>query len=379
MKFLLVFLLINVAIGYLLLSPSATKRFQDTLTEIPVVHDAFVAIETRQASRLQDMESVTVIADTLQVPWDFVFIPDGILITERVGNLLLITDEGKQLVETVSVQSRGEGGLLGITLHPDFLNNNYLYLYITERVEGEGTMNRVDRYSYSDGTISERVTIIDEIPGALYHDGGRITFGPDGLLYITTGDAQQPSLAQDLTSLAGKILRIHADGSLPEDNPFLNSPVYSYGHRNPQGLAWDARGVLWSTEHGRSGFSSGLDEINRIVPGANYGWPDSEGDTVLEGTQGPVYHSGENETWAPASAEVLGTSIFFGGLRGKTLYEADIRGTGIETIQQHFVGTFGRIRTVRKGPDGALYLTTSNTDGRGIPSPSDDRLLRISL
>lgn len=245
----------------------------------------------------QSAESLAVVVSNLEIPWEVAFLPAGqMLLTERPGNLYLRESGNKLAIEGVT--AAGEGGLLGIAIHPDFSNNKFIYLYLTTRQNGQ-IVNRVDRYKFDGQILSARTEIIGKLPGASYHNGGRIAFGPDGMLYITTGDAENSSLAQDINSLAGKILRIKDDGSIPEDNPFANA-VYSYGHRNPQGLAWDDQNRLWATEHGRSGTQSGFDEINLIEPGANYGWPLIQRDEEQEGIRQPIAHSGPNETWAPA-------------------------------------------------------------------------------
>jgi len=321
-----------------------------------------------------------VIADNLDIPWDFAFLPDNtLLVTERAGRVVRVGNGERHTV--ADVRHTSEGGLLGIALHPNFSTNYWVYLYQTTDVNGP-LENRVLRYIYHDGDFSFDQIIIDGIPGAQNHDGGRIEFGPDGFLYITTGDAGNASSAQDTNSLAGAILRITDEGSIPSINPFDNA-IYSYGHRNPQGLAWDAGNRLWSTEHGRSGLLSGYDEINLITKGSNYGWPDSEGDTVAEGTVAPILHSGATTTWAPASLAYrdagmhYGASLFFGGLRGQALYEAILDGEEVVEVIAHFEGEFGRIRTVRIGPDGYLYMTTSNRDGRGNASGNDDKIIRI--
>ncbi|HWQ99627.1 MAG TPA: PQQ-dependent sugar dehydrogenase, partial [Candidatus Methylomirabilis sp.] len=201
-------------------------------------------------------------------------------------------------------------------------------------------------------------------------------FGPDGKLYVTTGDAGRDRNAQDKTSLAGKILRLNDDGTVPDDNPF-GTAVWSYGHRNPQGLVWDDQGRLWATEHGRSGILSGFDELNLIEKGKNYGWPAIQGDDKKEGLVTPVINSGANETWAPSGAVYVDGSVFFAGLRGETLYEARVNDTPV-TLKKHLVGQYGRLRAVVLGPDGDLYLTTSNLDGRGTPVTDDDRIVRIN-
>jgi glucose/arabinose dehydrogenase len=184
------------------------------------------------------------------------------------------------------VHHAGEGGLLGMALHPRFDEHHWIYLYLTTVSDG-GAENRVERYTFENDRLSDKKIIIDKIPGANYHDGGRIAFSPDGYLYITTGDAGKSNLAQATDSLAGKILRVHDDGSIPLDNPFHNA-VWSYGHRNSQGLAWDDRGRLWATEHGRSGILSGFDELNLIEKGKNYGWPVIQGDESREGMERPI-------------------------------------------------------------------------------------------
>jgi aldose sugar dehydrogenase len=224
--------------------------------------------------------------------------------------------------------------------------------------------------------LNDKVVLLDGVKGASNHDGGRIEFGPDGKLYITTGDAQEPNLAQDTNSLNGKILRINPDGTIPTDNPF-NNAVYSYGHRNVQGLAWDDSGNLWATEHGPSGVQTGNDELNYIQKGKNYGWPEIKGQQSKSGMETPVIESGRNDTWAPAGAEYVNGSIFFAGLRGSALYEAKLSGTSVTDTKIHFRGEYGRLRAARLGPDGYLYLTTSNTDGRGSPKTGDDKLIRI--
>ena len=334
--------------------------------------------ETATGSPAADAPSVPaveVVAQNPTIPWEVLFLPDGeLLVTERPGTVVLLRAGAELTVP--GVRHVGEGGLLGAALHPEFADNRLLYLYQTTETDN-GLRNRIVRYRLEEETLTFDRVIITDLPGARYHDGGRLTFGPDGYLYATVGDATDRAAAQDPTSLAGTIIRLTAEGEIPEDNPF-GTAVWSYGHRNPQGLAWDAAGQLWSTEHGRSVGGSGLDEVNRIEAGANYGWPDSQGDTVEAGTIGPIRHSGAEVTWAPASAAVHNNSLYFAGLRGETLYEAVLEDGKIVDWHEHLVGRYGRLRTVTVGPDGFLYVTTSNRDGRGdTPAPTDDRLLRI--
>lgn len=318
----------------------------------------------------------TNLAENLVIPWEVVTLPGGdLLVTERGGRLVRIgKDEAYQEVEGVA--HIGEGGLLGMALHPDFETNRYLYLYMTTG-DGGGLSNRVVRYRFVDNVLSERTTIIQKIPGAKYHDGGRIAFGPDKKLYVTTGDAGDSFSAQDRNSLAGKILRMNDDGTIPRDNPYDNH-VWSFGHRNPQGIAWDNRGRLWSTEHG-PGVLSGYDEINLIEKGGNYGWPIVKGDEEAEGMILPILHSGAGETWAPSSTEFFNGDLLFTGLRGKTLYQFLYDDTsGDMELVAHFRDEFGRLRTVRMGDNDQLLLLTSNRDGRIVANDGDDLVLKIS-
>lgn len=322
------------------------------------------------------------VAEGLEIPWELAFLPGGdMLVTERPGRLLRIGAD-KKMIPVSGVAHRGEGGLLGLALHPDFGRNGYIYLYLTT-AEGGGLTNRVERYVLNGTALSKREIIIENIPGAANHDGGRIAFGPDGMLYITTGDAGSEERAQDTKSLAGKILRVRDDGSIPSDNPFTSTgsvqaaAVYSYGHRNVQGIAWDETGQLWATEHGRSGVRSGFDEVNKIEKGGNYGWPDIEGAGSRAGMITPQVHSGASETWAPSGITYLHGHIIFAGLRGESLYSADVSNGAATTVKSHLRGEYGRLRTVVVGPDGMLYILTNNRDGRGSPGASDDRIMKL--
>lgn len=331
---------------------------------------------------------VETFADGLRVPWSVDWLPDGtVIFTERGGDLRMIQDGVVAPEPLLSLDvGRVEGGLLGVAVDPDFEENDYIYIYYTY-ASGFSTFNKIVRYQYADANLTGEQTILDGIPGSTVHDGGRIQFGPDGMLYVATGDAANTSLSQDLESMAGKILRIAGDGSIPDDNPWPGSPVYSLGHRNPQGMDWDADGRLVVTEHGPSGWQgTGHDEINVIIPGRNYGWPDVIGnDNGRDGFVDPVLHTGSS-TWAPSGAEFYDGHMipewdgmyFVATLYGRSLQMIEFNSEGDVTSQTSlFQNQFGRLRDVQTGPDGLLYVLTSNRDGRGDPRQNDDRILRI--
>jgi len=348
--------------------------FRDDLLQLafrPTDTDANTGVNLEQ---LTDNEPET-IANNLTVPWDVAVLPNGeLLVTERSGRLRLINQD--RIITVDGVEEVGEGGLLGVALHPEFDQNQQIYLYQTTRLSDDSLVNRVVRYHLDGDTLSDPETIINNIPGASYHDGGQLAFGSDGLLYITTGDAGNEDSAQDTESLAGKILRVTTEGDIPSENPF-NNEVYSFGHRNPQGLAWDDSGQLWSSEHGRSGLQSGFDELNKIEAGGNYGWPEIQGDETHNSMITPVLHSGPDETWAPASLAFADGSLFFGGLRGQTLYEVTDYNNSPK-ITAHFRNDYGRLRAVVINKDSLLF-TTSNQDGRGDPVDTDDRLIKVTI
>ncbi|MCA0758657.1 PQQ-dependent sugar dehydrogenase [Paenibacillus sp. N4] len=316
-----------------------------------------------------------VLADQLRVPWVIEFAADTVYISEREGNVVMVDgqDMTRQKVNLQkSVHGQGEGGFLGFLLAPDFEQSKEAYAYHTYEEDGE-TYNRVVVLKQTGDQWDEVKPLLEGIPGAANHDGGRMAYGPDRLLYITTGDAQQRELAQDKDSLAGKILRMTLDGKVPADNPFPGSYIYSYGHRNPQGLAWTDDGVMLVTEHGPSGSPGGHDEINIVEPGGNYGWPAIYGDAKQSGMSTPVYHTGETAI-APSGATIDGRNrMLIATLVGSALYRFD-RATKEMSIV--FEGE-GRLRDVKIN-DGRVYVITNNTDGRGVPGERDDRLLVLN-
>ena len=327
----------------------------------------------------------------LEVPWSIVFTSENrILINERPGRLRVVNNgklEPEPLKMFEEVSSGSEEGLMGLVPDPAYTDNKFIYLSYAYEKDGELVV-KVLRYKDNGTNISDPMVIFDNIPAAKYHAGCRIKFGPDGKLYITTGDAGERKFAQDLDKLHGKILRINPDGTIPADNPFANSPIWSYGHRNPQGIDWVAgTDLMWQTEHGPSGFDGpgGGDEVNVIVKGGNYGWPEVSHTESKEGMISPVLVFTPAE--APASGLVYKSgkiaefkdSFLFGCLRGNGIIVVKIDPNDrSKALSYNKIATeFGRIRDITEGPDGNIYFSSSNKDGRGSPKNGDDKIYRI--
>ncbi|WP_136043995.1 MULTISPECIES: PQQ-dependent sugar dehydrogenase [unclassified Microbacterium] len=311
----------------------------------------------------------TTLVENLAAPWSIAFHEGVALISERdSARIVEVSDDGDvgEVAVIDGVAPGGEGGLLGIAVR-----DGYLYAYSTVAEE-----NRVQRFRLagSPGSLGLGApeTILDGLAAASNHNGGRIAFGPDGMLYVTVGDAGDRESAQDPASLSGKILRITPEGAVPGDNPIDGSPVYSLGHRNPQGLAWDETGTLYASEFGQDTW----DELNVIEPGGNYGWP------VVEGVADRAEFIDPVQQWAPDAASPSGIAIaeeavFIANLRGERLREVPLN--DLSSFAEHFIEAYGRLRDVVVAPDGALWMLTNNTDGRGEPGDGDDRVVRVSL
>jgi glucose/arabinose dehydrogenase len=315
-----------------------------------------------------------VVADGLDVPWGIAFLRSGqALVGERrTARLLLVSPSGRtrtlgEIPGVAPASGQGEGGLLGLALDPE--DDQTLYAYLTTESD-----NRVVRISLAGGRVGRPRVVLSDIPASTYHDGGALLFDADGYLLVSTGDAGQSSLAQDRDSLAGKILRIRPDGRAAPGNPFRNR-TWSYGHRNVEGLAFDAAGRLWATEFG----NQETDELNLIRRGRNYGWPQVEGRSDRDGLTSPAATWSPTSACSPAGIAVAGSTAFVGALQGRCLFAVPLDGTRAGRPKAYFEGKHGRLRTVTLAPDGSLWVTTSNTDGRGDPGPDDDKILRVRL
>ncbi len=337
---------------------------------------------------------VETVAGGLEVPWGFAWLPNKDLIfTERKGRVRII-ESGKLRPEPVftvpDVEPTGESGLMDISLHPKFAENNFLYLAYSYNTDGKRV--KVVRYKFSKNTLTEPKVIIENVPGAANHAGMRARFGPDSKLYVTTGDAIDWNLAQKLDSLAGKTLRLNDDGTVPQDNPFVGNKearpeIWSYGHRNAQGLAWQpGTGAMFQTEHGPSFFEgkgSGGDEFNLVEKGKNLGWPEIHHTEKRDGMVSPLLEyspacaPGSGMFYNGSALPAFKGNFFFGCLRSARIIRVTLDGSKVVSQENLLEGTLGRIREIGEGPDGYIYFSTSNRDGRGSPSKDDDGIMRI--
>lgn len=319
-----------------------------------------------------DLSRPHVVATGLEAPWGLDFLPDGsALVAQRDRGTILRVRPGRparEVARIADVVAGGETGLLGLAVSPTYRRDRWVYAAYTT-----ATDLRIVRFRL--GSARTPRVLVSGIARSSVHAGGRIAFGPDGMLYAGVGDAGVAARAQDLTSRNGKILRLRPDGGVPAGNPFPGSLVYSYGHRNVQGLAWDRQGRLFATEFGQSTW----DEVNRIVPGGNYGWP------LAEGVAGDPRFRDPVVVWPPAQASPSGAAfargtLYVAALRGARLWAVPVDAAGrVGVPVAELVGTYGRLRTVEVAPDGALWVATSNRDGRGTPAAGDDRILRFPL
>ncbi|WP_328710489.1 PQQ-dependent sugar dehydrogenase [Microbispora hainanensis] len=317
-----------------------------------------------------DFTRAQVATTGLQVPWGIAFLPDGsALVSERDTATIAQVRPGSaptRVATVPNVAPQGEGGLLGIAVSPTYAQDQWVYAYFSSASD-----NRVVRFRLNAPQTQQ--VILSGIPRAQFHNGGRIAFGPDGMLYVTTGDAGTSANAQNLNSPGGKILRMRPDGTVPADNPISGSRVYSYGHRNVQGIAWDENGRLYATEFGQNTW----DEINYIQPGRNYGWPTCEGVCSDSRFTNPIQTWSTSES-SPSGLAYANGTLFAAALGGKRLWTLPV-GAGSRTgnAAAEFQGTYGRLRIAAVGPDGWLWVATSNRDGRGAPTGDDDRIIRV--
>jgi glucose/arabinose dehydrogenase len=315
---------------------------------------------------------VDTVVTGLAVPWGIAFLPDGTaLVSERDTARILAVEDGR--VRTVgrfdAAAPQGEAGLLGLAVSPTYRRDHLVFAYVSTAVD-----NRVVRMEYDGQRLGPPRVVLSGIPNGYIHDGGRLLFGPDGFLYVSTGETGQGELAQDPASLGGKILRITPDGDPAPGNPRPGSPVWTLGHRNVQGLAFDAHDRLWATEFGEDTW----DELNRIEKGANYGWPLVEGRGGSPRFRDPLAQWRTDEA-SPSGLAYLDGYLWAGALRGERLWRIGVHPDGtIGSPQDFFVGDYGRMRSVAVAPDGHLWVTTSNRDGRGDPAPGDDRILEVA-
>ncbi len=353
------------------LGPASTQpRDADAATSTPSGEDPAKAEASDQPKRGE----VKVIASGLQVPWDIAFTPGGdAFVSERDrGDILRLSAGGGDpttLMTVPGVSASGEGGLLGLAVSPAFTTDRTLYAYLTAADD-----NRVVAI---DTRTKKATPILTGLAKGEIHNGGALEFGPDGKLYVGVGEVGEPGLAQDRSIHNGKILRIERDGDVPSDNPFSGSPVWSLGHRNVQGFTWDSEGRMWASEFGQNE----VDEVNLIRKGANYGWPEVEGKGDTRGGKftSPVVTWSPTSSSSPSGAAIAGDELYVSALAGRTLWQIPLDGTTAGPAKSLFPDTYGRVRGVATAPNGTIWFSTSNTDGRGDPAGDDDRILQLGV
>lgn len=337
-------------------------------TQNEMEHEQIQSDDNQERKETKGIETV---AQGLDTPWSIARSNDVFYLSERPGKIIKIDGNKKteQQVELEKeVSTAAEAGLLGFVLAPDFKDSQEAYAYYT--YEDNGQFNRIVKLKLENDTWKEEEVLIDKIPSGQYHHGGRLKIGPDDKLYATTGDASDEQNAQDKDTLGGKILRINLDGSKPKDNPMSNSYVYSYGHRNPQGIVWTPDGQMYASEHG----NQANDEINEIKEGHNYGWPVIEGNEENNNMETPIFTSGSDDTWAPSGIAFKDGIIYSAALRGEGIMKFDVEKDEMKKVATKY----GRIRDVYI-VNNDLYFVSNNTDGRGNPSQNDDKMYKVSL
>ncbi len=380
--FNVIFALIIAGFVFLLFRLGFLPPFESTFDET-----------TQEVFKLEKVE-ITSYADNLKIPWAVAHIDDDTkIVTERTGSVRLIDNDEllDQSLLDLEVVSVGESGLMGVVLDSDFSQNNFVYFYHSYVNENNENKLKISRYTFKNNQLTDQKDILSNLPFGEVHSSGEIAFGPDGKLYITTGDIAIKELSQDPNSLAGKTLRINKDGSIPNDNPFIDDPdtkdaIWSLGHRNAQGIDWHpVTQEMYQAEHGPSGFDGGTgqDEVNWVRRGLNYGWPVISGTEEKKGLETPIIEY--TPAIAPSSIlfydgdliPELTNKLLVTGLRGQTILVLEVDGPKVTELGTLVDDTYGRIRDLSQGPDGAIYFTTSNTDGRGEERENDDHIYRI--
>ncbi|WP_370269161.1 sorbosone dehydrogenase family protein [Streptomyces sp. V4I8] len=323
---------------------------------------------------------VRTVAEGLNTPWGLAPLPDGDLLVSSRDDATITRVDGKtgkkaELGEVPGVSPAGEGGLMGLALSPDYASDHMIYAYFTSASDNRIVRMLYDEQRPSGEQLGAPDTIFRGIPKGFIHNGGRIAFGPDKMLYAGTGESGDTGRSQDKESLGGKILRLTPEGEPAPGNPFADSPVYTYGHRNVQGLAWDSKQRLFAAEFGQDTW----DELNAIKPGDNYGWPEAEGKSDDSKYHNPLAQWGTDDA-SPSGIAYAEGSVWMAGLKGQRLWRVPLNGTEASADPQAFLeGEYGRLRTVVPAGGDMLWVTTSNTDGRGSPKDGDDRILEVQV